>query len=142
MGEMALALKQHLDKKGVRKQKNSKNEEKEQVDFIKWLDSEYPHTVRIVCPIVKYGNTIQRINHWASMKRMGYVKGTMDITFMLARSGYHGLVIEMKDIGKKMTPEQEAIKAILICEGYCVYTCYSSKQAQEVFMKYKLGIME
>jgi len=73
-------------------------------------------------------------------KDAGVRKGWPDIQLAVPSQGYHGLFIELKSIidGKKgaIKPEQKAVHAALIEQGYLVRVCYSSDEAQKVVIEY------
>lgn len=114
-----------------------REEESIQMATVAWLRMQYPKVLTIISPIVKYGgNARQRLIQGAKQKRMGYVKGTLDKLIPKARGGYHGLFIEYKKPGEKLTKEQIEIKDILTEDGYKVAVCFSTDEAIKVITAY------
>lgn len=60
----------------------------------------------------------------------------IDLCLPVARSGFHGLYIEMKHGKNKPTKEQIKWIEALIKQGYAVYVCYSWDSAKDVLEKY------
>jgi len=78
------------------------------------------------------------------MKDAGYRKGTCDIFILEPRSGYHSLLIEMKDISKRnvksaVSPEQCIFISEAIERGFKVVVCYGFDDAQKVLDFYFKG---
>lgn len=139
MGTMAQALQEHLNKNKIRQLpvKNDHPEQREQMSYIAWLRLAHPTVITLVSPIVKYGgNAKQRLIQGSIQKRMGYIKGTLDIFHCIARGKYHGLVIEMKVKGNNLSDDQIEMVQRLDKEGYCAVTCYSSVEAVKEFERY------
>ena len=72
----------------------------------------------------------------ARLKRMGVLPGIPDIFLPIARSGFHGLWIELKAKGKKPRPEQMNVLNGLIAEGYAAIWADSAEMAIEQIGKY------
>lgn len=92
-------------------------EEQEQSAVIEYCDLKK-------IPVVHVPNEGKRsIAYGAKLKKIGMRKGFPDLFIPVAKHGYHGLFIEMKDAtGKKTaTPEQLKWINILVSNGY--YAC-------------------
>ena len=82
--------------------------------------------------------------HWYSpeairLKREGVKAGVPDIFLPVARSGYHGLFIEMKYGDNKPSPEQTELLNRLEEEGYLVSVEYRSESACQLLRNYLEG---
>lgn len=125
------------NKNGIRKiKRNSYKESDEQIHFIHWLNNFHPEVISIVCPVVSYGANFQRMKHWSLMKRLGFTKGTPDIFIPIAKGKFHGLFIEMKIKGGKVSDDQDLIINKLLSLGYEVYVCYTADEAVRAFSGY------
>jgi hypothetical protein len=69
-------------------------------------------------------------------KRSGTRKGIPDLMLACSRKGFHGLFIEMKKKGGKLSPEQKDKLSRLTLEGYKCYACFSCDQAIDVIEDY------
>lgn len=74
------------------------------------------------------------------LKDEGMVNGIPDLCVAVARCGYHGLWIEMKN-GKsgRLSPEQKDKIEYLEREGYCVIVCRSTTQFMNDVESYMYG---
>lgn len=63
------------------------------------------------------------------MKEEGVKKGVPDIFIPCPAGGYHGMFIEMKRSGGRVSPEQAAMIKKLQNAGYCVAVCYGWEEA-------------
>ena len=67
---------------------------------------------------------------------MGVLAGVSDLHLPVARSGYHGLYIEMKfEDGRIQKSQREFLKAAAEERNYCT-VCYSASDAIEVIQSY------
>lgn len=72
----------------------------------------------------------------AQLKRQGLRKGVPDLCIPRAKGKYHGLYIEMKADGGKLTPHQLKWLQLLQAEGYCAYCCIGADKAIELIKRY------
>lgn len=72
----------------------------------------------------------------ANLKRQGVKAGVPDLCLPVARSGYHGLYIEMKYGKNKPSENQDKWLSALQKQGYAVAVCYGWQEAQELITKY------
>lgn len=76
----------------------------------------------------------------ARMKAEGLKKGVPDVCLPVARSGCHGLYIELKrERSGRATPEQVAWMDALMAEGYAVSLCHGWERAAEAIEAYLEG---
>lgn len=73
------------------------------------------------------------------MKREGVKPGIPDIFLPCARSGWHGLFIEMKAKGGAVTPIQLKIHEALMENDYKVCVCFSFEHAKTELIMYLAG---
>lgn len=72
----------------------------------------------------------------AVLRSLGLKRGVPDILIFEPRGGYHGLAIEMKDNGGKLTEPQKQWLRALIDRGYKAGVCYSAESAIKVIERY------
>jgi len=72
----------------------------------------------------------------ARLKREGALAGVSDIFLPVARGGFHGLYIELKVKGGKLSTAQEWWLWEVECQGYCAKVCYGWIEAKEVIEGY------
>lgn len=84
-----------------------------------------------------YGNTKEdRQIRGARMRAAGVKKGVFDLMLPYPVGQWHGLFIEMKKKGGKLSPEQvEFGNFIWNCNYFCV-DCYTYIEAKEVIVNY------
>jgi hypothetical protein len=75
-----------------------------------------------------------KFSQWAA--KMGYRKGTPDVTILEPRGRYHGLFIEFKAPRGNTEPEQREFWAKAQKRGYAVAMCRSVNSAMETLEKY------
>ncbi len=75
----------------------------------------------------------------AKLKRQGVLKGVPDIFLPCARGAYHGLYIELKAKGGKVSPEQEEFLRGVYAEGFMAAVCYGADAAIRLIEKYLRG---
>ncbi len=73
------------------------------------------------------------------MKAAGAKKGLLDMCLPVARGGYHGLYIELKVTGGRVTKEQRWWIEKLGEQGYRVEVCYDCQTALDVLVDYLGG---
>lgn len=75
----------------------------------------------------------------ANLKRQGLKKGVPDMCLPVARGGKHGLYIELKRRGGRVSPEQAWWIKGLNSVGYSACVCYGAVEAIETICKYLKG---
>jgi len=115
------------------------NERNEQIRLFLWArgwEDEYPELAMM------YHTPLGGFRHKATagrLKRQGTKAGVPDIHLPIARSGFHGLWLEMKWGKNKPTKAQQWWIDRLQAEGHQVRVCYSCEEAQREILEY-LGI--
>lgn len=75
----------------------------------------------------------------AKLKRMGVKPGVPDVSVAIAAGLYHGLYIEMKAVGGRVTAEQTDVHKMLRDQGYRVDVCFGWVEAVKAIERY-LGL--
>ena len=75
----------------------------------------------------------------AKLKQQGVRAGVPDLCLPVARSGYHGLYIELKVEKNKPTELQLEWLAALKQQGYAAVVCYGWQEAANIIEKYLGG---
>ena len=70
------------------------------------------------------------------LKRVGLKPGTPDVLLPIAAGGYHGLWIEMKAVGGRLTEAQQEVIAMLRGQGYRVDVCFGWDEARTAVERY------
>lgn len=82
------------------------------------------------------------LRHPAVAKRLraqGVKAGVPDLVLPVARNGYHGLYLELKRPGGRLSPEQRQWLEALAEQGYRATVAYGFEEARAVIMAY-LGL--
>lgn len=89
-------------------------------------------------PVVHIPNEGKR-SPWrgAEEVRMGLATGFPDLFLPLARGKYHGLMIEMKVTGGRLSSDQRKWLVLLRDSGYATAVCYGAEEAINIITKYK-----
>lgn len=72
----------------------------------------------------------------AHFKALGVKPGVPDLFLPVARGGYHGLYIEMKAKGGRLSAFQKKMIAALTEQGYACAVCFAWMDAARVIMAY------
>jgi hypothetical protein len=117
-------------------------ESREQQATVRYSRIKWPE-VPIVCSTG--GKKMSGRTQWARIKQghtnklEGYEKGTPDLFFSVARRGFHGLYIEMKDTGgvpSDVTKDQREFGCRAVAQGYAWFVCFGHEQAEAVLNWY------
>ena len=75
---------------------------------------------------------------------MGVKAGVPDVTIAIAAGGFHGLYVEMKAIGGRLSPEQRDLHELLRAQGYRVDVCFGWHEATRAIERYlgRGGVVE
>lgn len=72
----------------------------------------------------------------AKFQREGLKSGVPDIVLPVARWPFHGLFVEMKQLGQYAKPEQRKWQSKLIAQGFASVTCQGDDAAFAVVKRY------
>jgi hypothetical protein len=72
----------------------------------------------------------------ARLKQIGLKPGTPDILLPVPVGGYHGLWIELKAIGGRLSDAQHEVIAMLRGQGYRVDVCFGWDEARAAVERY------
>ncbi|RTL04621.1 hypothetical protein EKK58_09940 [Candidatus Dependentiae bacterium] len=128
-----IILPEHLTKNN--KQRNKKEEENEQGEFVSWARSTYPFLL-ITCSL---GGIPCSIRQGVRYKRMGYKKSWPDLTIAYPNRGFHGCFIEMKKTNGSKDSDQEKLILVLNSLGYYAKTCIGIEDAKATLTWYMKG---
>lgn len=73
------------------------------------------------------------------LKLMGVKSGVPDLSLPVSKGKYHGLYIELKAEGGKISENQKWWQAQLIAQGYLSAVCYGWKAAADCIVQYMEG---
>jgi hypothetical protein len=103
-----------------------------------WMEPQYP-MLALLYAIPNGAN--KSIAAAMKFKAEGLKSGAPDVCLPWPNGIYHGLYIEMKVKGGKVSEKQMWWIAILKKAGYAAYVCWSFEEAKSIVCKY-LGIEE
>ena len=70
------------------------------------------------------------------LKLEGVTRGILDVCLPVARNGKHGMYLEFKKPGEKMSPEQKEFSAFLIEQGYAAHCVDDFQNAIKIVREY------
>lgn len=114
-------------------------EDNEQITLLRWTifaSGKYPE-LRLLFHIPNGG--LRGKAEAARFKAMGVKSGVPDLFLPVARSGAHGLFIEMKASGGRVSPNQKEWISELEKQGYSAAVCFGWDEARGVLEKYLKG---
>jgi hypothetical protein len=109
-----------------------KNEYAIQSAFIRYLELMYPDLLYTISP----SGFIMSAGMAMKMMRMGYRKGTPDLTIYAPRGEYHGLFLEFKDPKGVVSDQQRKFLDQAFDLGYATAVCHSADAAIKVLTEY------
>lgn len=112
------------------------SEHDEQAALIQWLalyEERYPALQRLYA--IPNGGKRDKATA-ARLKAEGVKPGVPDLCLPVARRGYHGLYIEMKISGGRVSKEQRQWLAAAEADGYMTAVCYSWPEAARLLVAY------
>ena len=86
------------------------------------------------------GNASRNVIQGARMKREGVLAGVSDIMLPVSRDGWHGLYVELKVKGGRVSDSQKWWLGEVSKQGYLARICYGWIEAKEVIEGYLEGI--
>ena len=120
-----------------KKRGHKSNEGKIQSSCFIWFNNSFPQYRGLLFHVPNENdradsNPIQG----AIRKSLGVWPGVSDLLFLLARGGYHGLCIEMKDEHGQQKPTQKEWQKIVEAQNYRYVICRSLAQFKEIIEEY------
>ena len=85
------------------------------------------------------GNARTNAIQGARMKREGVLSGVSDIFLPVSRNGYHGLYVELKVKGGRISPSQKWWIAETTEQGYLAKVAFGWIEAKEIIERYLEG---
>lgn len=95
-----------------------------QIDCIRWFDLQYPQYSPYLFHI-RNGGSIKSPREGRKFKLMGVRKGVPDLFLSIPNAQYHGLYIELKKPGGKLSSQQIDTKEMFERKGYEFYVITS-----------------
>ena len=103
-----------------------------QSDFVLYVELMHPTLLYTISP----AGFIMSAGMGMKMIRMGYRKGTPDVTFYEPRGSYHGLLIEFKAPGGTVSDAQKDFIKQADDRGYKTAICFSTAQGIAILDEY------
>jgi len=110
------------------------SEHTEQVAVIQWYRYQYPKYAKYLFSIPNGG--VRHIGTAVKLKAEGGLSGVSDLFLMIPKSGWHGLFIEMKVKGGKLSDSQKEFIGNATLMGYQAVVCYGFDEAKDAITKY------
>ena len=110
------------------------SEHTEQVAVIQWYRYQYPKYAKCLWAIPNGG--VRHIGTAVKLKAEGGLSGISDLFLMIPKSGWHGLFIEMKVKGGKLSDSQKEFMGNATLMGYQAVVCYGFEQAKDAITEY------
>jgi len=109
-------------------------EQIEQINFMNWVRENYPS---VWDDTYHFANE-RKCAPWQgkTLKKMGVKSGVADIFVAVPRLQYHGLWIELKAEGGRLSKEQKEFLARSTKRGYLAMAVWGCEAAQAVFKSY------
>lgn len=122
-----------------KKRRHSSPEGKIQAECFSWFWNSFPQYRRLLFHVPNENDRADsNIIQGAIRKSLGVVAGVADLLFLVARGGYHGLCIEMKDDHGAQKPAQKEWQGLVEEQGYRYVICRnleSFKITMEEYLK-------
>lgn len=100
-----------------------------------WCWNEHPET-RGCLFHVENERTNANVIDGARRRSMGLVPGVSDLILLMARGGFHGLLIEMKTEVGYQSKQQKWWQSIVEAQGYKYVVCRSLEQFKQIIEEY------
>lgn len=119
------------------KRRHSSPEGRIQAECFAWFWNTYPQYRKLLFHVPNENDRADsNIIQGAIRKSLGVVSGVADLLFLVARGGFHGLCIEMKDEKGRQKPAQAEWQAIVEAQGYKYVICRSLEQFKIIITEY------
>lgn len=128
-------LVEHQKRLKVRK-KPGEEEHRIQCACVNWFRLQYPtHASALFA--VPNGGRRDRVSG-AKLKAEGVLPGVSDLILLVARGGYHAMLIEMKTSKGKQSPAQKVWQREMESRGYRYIVCHSFDEFRKAIDDYLL----
>lgn len=136
MAEQHISIAEYNEIKGARRKRPVEREHFEQVALFKWAQSHSGKTpeLGLLFAIPNGGKRSKAVA--GKLKAEGVKAGVPDICLPVARRQYHGLFIELKAKGGRMSESQFEWGRALAAQGYCVQLCVGWDEAKNAIESY------
>ena len=115
-------------------------EHTEQVAVIQWYRYQYPKYAECLWSIPNgshlAGDSRLRAIKMNNMKAEGLKVGVSDLFLMIPKSNWHGLFLEMKVKGGKLSDSQKEFMGLATLMGYQAVVCYGFDEAKDAITEY------
>ncbi|MDY6302414.1 MAG: VRR-NUC domain-containing protein [Bacteroidales bacterium] len=128
-------LVEHQKRLKVRK-KPGEEEHRIQCACVNWFRLQYPTHASALFAVPNGGRRDKATG--GKLKAEGALAGVSDLILLIARGGYHGLLIEMKKPGGKQQPSQRDWQRDMTARGYRYIVCHSFDEFREQIDDYLL----
>ena len=105
---------------------------------VEWYRRQYPKQANLLFAIPNGGD--RHIATAVKLKREGVLAGVSDLFLMIPAGGYHGLFLEMKAKGGRVSDAQKAFIQSALDMGYQAQVAFGFSEAQIVIQNYLQGI--
>ena len=116
------------------------SEHQEQVALVSWFRLAFPKFKIYLFAIPNgahlAGDARLRAIKMNAMKAEGFTPGISDLFLMIPKAGWHGLWIEMKAQGGKLSDAQKDFMGAATLMGYQAVVCYGFDEAKTAITKY------
>lgn len=109
-------------------------EHQEQCLLIQWFKIAYPNYNKCLFAIPNGG--VRNIGTAVKLKKEGVLAGVPDLFLMIPKNGWHGMWIEMKIKGGKLSPNQSEFMGRATLLGYMSVVCFGFEEAKELINEY------
>lgn len=115
-------------------------EHQHQTALVQWFRLQYPkfklHLFAIPNGAHLAGDARLRAIKMNAMKAEGLTPGASDLFLMIPKNNYHGLFVEMKTTGGKVSDNQKDFMSAASSMNYLAVVCYSFEEAKDAITKY------
>ena len=123
--------------KNPEKAHHSSPEGRIQASCVIWFNNEFPQYRKLLFHVPNENDrSDSNFIQGAIRKSLGVVSGVSDLLFLVARGGYHGLCIEMKDEKGAQKKAQKEWQSLVEAQGYKYCLCRSLAQFQQIVKEY------
>jgi hypothetical protein len=110
------------------------SEHQEQKILVRWFRLQYSQYAKYLFAIPNGG--VRHIGTAIKIKEEGGMAGVPDLFLMIPKGGWHGMWIEMKAKGGRVSKDQEQFIGAAILMGYQAVVCYGFEDARDAINNY------